>query len=330
MPTGINTVDNAAAIRAKIYSGVLRTLLEPELQAMNFVDMITSFPDGEAWEDAEIGAGQMHDYTENGAVSYDGLTITARQFTINNYVYSGHVITDKFTQDSYLAAQVAAKVPGIQARAIMQDIETKLFGLNKVCQTAGEENVIDGYKHRFVAGYVDGTNDDFGTITPEDISYGAIALDGLGYTGAKVLFVPPYQGYLIPKKCLTAGLSYNKAWEGVVREGALSGTKFLFSIMGVDVYISSFLETVTETLQSHGGEADKEVTAGKAAVLFANTPDRRPFRMAWRKMPKFEAEWDMDYQREKYLTVARYGVGAGDSKNLITMVCKGSPASVVE
>ena len=39
--TGINTRDNAAAIKATIYSGQLRAQLEPELIAMNYVDMIT-------------------------------------------------------------------------------------------------------------------------------------------------------------------------------------------------------------------------------------------------------------------------------------------------
>ena len=33
---GINTENMSAAIRAKIYSGILRTQLEPELTAMNF------------------------------------------------------------------------------------------------------------------------------------------------------------------------------------------------------------------------------------------------------------------------------------------------------
>ena len=59
---GINTRDNAAAIRAKLYSGMLREQLEPELIAMNYVDVITDFPDGEKWEDVEIGNATVSDY----------------------------------------------------------------------------------------------------------------------------------------------------------------------------------------------------------------------------------------------------------------------------
>ena len=44
---GINTRDQAAAIKAIVYSGALREALEPELVAMNYVDVISSFPDGD-------------------------------------------------------------------------------------------------------------------------------------------------------------------------------------------------------------------------------------------------------------------------------------------
>ena len=41
---GINTQNSQAAIRATIYSGMLREALEPELVAMNYVDVISDFP----------------------------------------------------------------------------------------------------------------------------------------------------------------------------------------------------------------------------------------------------------------------------------------------
>ena len=68
--TGINTRDNAAAIKATIYSGQLRAQLEPELIAMNYVDMITDFPDGESWEDLGIGNAIVHDYAEDKDVVF--------------------------------------------------------------------------------------------------------------------------------------------------------------------------------------------------------------------------------------------------------------------
>lgn len=327
---GINSENMSAAIRAKIYSGILRTQLEPELTAMNYVDMITSFPDGEKWEDVEIGNGTVHDYKEGDAITYDGIDIGTREFEINNYKYSGHYVTDKFVQDSYLSGQITSKIPAIQARALMADLEAKIWALQAKVQKPGEANEVDGYRLRFAAGRVDGTaeNDAKGTITPEDVSYAITALDDLGYTGPKVMVVPTYQQHLIPKKCLSAALSHNKAWEGIVREGAMSGTKFAFNIMGVDVYTSSFLPMITETLTDHEGGERGAMTNAFPALVFANMPERRPFRMAWRKMPKFEGKWNMDFQREEFVTVCRYGLGVGDSKNLVVIACSG-PKTIV-
>lgn len=326
---GINSENMSAAIRAKIYSGILRTQLEPELTAMNYVDIITSFPDGERWEDVEIGNGTVHDYKEGTAITYDGIDIGTRTFEINNYKYSGHYVTDKFVQDSYLSGQITSKLPAIQARALMADLEAKIWALQSKVQTVANSNEVDGYRLRYAAGYVDGANDAFGTITPEDVSYGITALDDLGYTGPKVMVVPTFQQHLIPKKCLSASLSHNPKFEGIVREGAMSGTKFAFNIMGVDVYTSSFLPKIaSEAIKPHEGEGEKTLTNAFPALLFANMPERRPFRMAWRKMPKFEGKWNMDLQREEFVTVCRYGLGVGDSKNLVVMVCSG-PKTVV-
>lgn len=326
---GINSENMSAAIRAKIYSGILRTQLEPELTAMNYVDMITSFPDGERWEDVEIGNGTVHDYKEGNAITYDGIDIGTREFEINNYKYSGHYVTDKFVQDSYLSGQITSKIPAIQARALMADLEAKIWALQSKVQTVANSNEVDGYRLRYAAGYVDGVADAFGTITPEDVSYGITALDDLGYTGPKVMVVPTFQQHLIPKKCLSAALSHNPKFEGIVREGAMSGTKFAFNIMGVDVYTSSFLPAIaSEAIKPHEGNTAKTLTNAFPALLFANMPERRPFRMAWRKMPKFEGKWNMDLQREEFVTVCRYGLGVGDSKNLVVMVCSG-PKTVI-
>ena len=327
---GINTQNNSAAIRATIYSGVLRTQLEPELIAMKYVDVIRDFPDGDKWQDAEIGSATIHDYVEGEDVTFDGVAIGTREFEINRYMYSGHFITEKFSQDAYLAAQVAAKIPAIESRAIMAKLEKDIFALQSECQTAANENLVDGYRHRFTAGYVDGVNDVFGTITPSDISYGAAALDALLYTGPKVLIVPSYQQHLIGTFGDLAKLSFNPKWEGIVREGAISGIHFAFSIYGVDVYVSNFLPKVaSEANKVAIGSTSKTVANGAVALMFANIPDRRPFRMAWRMMPKFEGRWVMEKRREEYLTVGRYGVGAGDSKNLICMVCKSTPATTI-
>ena len=154
-------------IRAKIYSGILREQLEPELIAMNYVDVITSFPDGDKWEDVEMGAATVTDYHEGEEIDFKGLDFATRTFEINEYVNSGHYVTAKFAQDSYLASQIMAKVPALEARAIAADLEQKIFNLAVTDHKIIKKNdsaVLNGMQHRFVAGTA---ADGWDVLTPE-------------------------------------------------------------------------------------------------------------------------------------------------------------------
>lgn len=325
---GINTQNSQATIRAIVYSGMLREALEPDLIAMNYVDVINSFPDGDKWQDVEMGEATVSDYAEGEAIDYKGIEFGTRDFEINNYVQSGHFVTAKFAQDSYLANQIMAKVPGLEARAIACDLETKIWALaNK--QTLNNANAINNMSHRYVAGTA---AEGYGALSPEDFAYASAALNKVRYVGPRVAVIPAYQEYLfVSNPRIKASLQYNPKFEGIVREGALSGTRFAFSIFGWDVYTSEFLplsDGETSLKNRDGDGTFTALTNCKVAVLFTNIPERRPFRMAWRQMPKFEGKWNMDMQREEYVTVARYGVGMGDTANLVCIICKDSDSTV--
>jgi len=322
---GITTATGAAAIKAKIYSAQLREQLQPQLNAMNFVDVITGFPDGDSWYEAEIGNATMRDFQEGGTIAYDSLDIGSREFTINNYVSSGHKISEKFLQDSYLSAQIAAKIPGLEARAIYVDLETKILA-NQAGQTPSDENVIDGVKHRFVAG--GNSTPKYGILVPEDFFYAGAGLTVHGYTANRIAIVPAWQEYEIPTNPdFMESLNFNPKWEGIVASGAVSGMKFVFNIAGFDVYTSNYTPVVTETLESRVTATDVTATNAGVAMLFSNEPGRRPWRLAWRMMPKMDSAWDMDTREEKYVTVARYGIGAGDKANLFCVLCKNRATS---
>lgn len=318
---GINTRNHQAAIRALVYSGMLREALEPELIAMNYVDVITDFPDGEKWQDVEMGNATVSDYHEGEAIDYKGLEIGTREFEINEYVNSGHYVTAKFAQDSYLASQIMAKIPALEARAIAADLEQKIFKLaNK--QTNNDANVLNGMKHRFVAGTAE---EGFGILTPEDFAYASVALKKVNYVGPKIAIIPSFQEYkIVSNPRIKASLNYNPAFEGIVRDGAMTGMKFSFNIYGWDVYTSEYLPTTsgeTALTDREGGKTFSALNNCGEAILFANISDRRPFRMAWRQMPHFEGKWNMDMQREEYVTIARYGLDLGDVENLVVILC---------
>jgi len=325
---GINTRDNSAAIRAVIYSGILREALEPELIAMKYVDVINSFPDGDKWQDVELGTATVTDYAEGEEIDFKGVEIGTRDFEINNYVNSGHYVTAKFAQDSYLASQIMAKIPALEARAISADLEQKILGLaNK--QTLNDANTLNGMAHRFVAGTA---TDGWGVLTPEDFAYASVALKKVNYIGPKIAIIPAYQEYMIvTNPRIKASLQYNPTFEGIVRDGAMSGMRFAFNIYGWDVYTSEYLPVSsgeTSLKDREGTQEFSALTNCGVAVLFTNIADRRPFRMAWRQMPKFEGQWNMNKQREEYVTTARYGVGMGDSANLVVIICKDVDSTV--
>lgn len=325
---GINSQNMKAATRAIVYSGMLREALEPELTAINYVDMITSFPDGDKWQDVEIGNATISDYAEGEEIDFKGLEIATRDFEINEYVNSGHYVTAKFAQDSYLAAQIMAKVPALEARAIAADLEQKILKLANN-QKLNDANVYNEMQHRFVAG---SSEDGWGVLTPEDFAYAAVALKKVNYIGPMIAIIPSYQEYaIVTNPRIKASLNYNPKFEGIVRDGAVSGMKFSFNIYGWDVYTSEFLpQTSGETSlkDREGKQSFSALTNCGEAVLFANISDRRPFRMAWRQMPKFEGQWNMAKQREEYVTVARYGLGMGDEENLIVILCKDAGSTI--
>lgn len=325
---GINTQNSSAVIRARIYSGMLREELEPELIALNYVDMITSFPDGDRWQDVEMGSAVVSDYAEGEEIDFKGIEFSTRDFEINEYVNSGHYVTAKFAQDSYLASQIMAKVPALEARAISQDLEEKILKLANTDQTLNDANVYNDMKHRFVAG--DSTAG-YGTLTPEDFAYATVALKKVNHIGPKIAIIPSYQEYaIVTNSRLVQSLSYNPKFEGIVREGAMSGMRFSFNIYGWDVYTSEFLPASSgeTSLTTRDGSTFSALTDCGVAVLFANIPERRPFRMAWRQMPKFEGQWNMAKQREEYVTIARYGLGAGDKENLVVIVCRDTGSTI--
>jgi hypothetical protein len=41
---------------------------------------------------------------------------------------------------------------------------------------------------------------------------------------------------------------------------------------------------------------------------------------AWRQMPKVDGEWNKDFQREEYVTTARYGLKVYRPENLVVVI----------
>lgn len=328
---GINSQTNSVAIREKIYNAALRAELEPYLMAQQFVDVISGFTDGEKFVDIEVGNATVHDYVEGTDIVLEGLDMADREFTINKYRQSGHYITEKFTQDSYVSAKIASVVPAKEARALAADLERNVFDLQSQLQKAGDANAYEGMAHRWVAGY-DAANNitTDGSLTVSDFAMASTALHKIGYFGPMIAIIPTYQEYAITQNAAFKGsLAFQQIYGKIIQEGSITGTRFAFSCFGFDIYVSNFTPVVaSETLDNLNG-ASKACTNAGVACLFANIPEMRPWRMAWRMMPKFEGAWNMYKRRQEFVTVCRYGVGVGEIPNFIGILCKESPVTEI-
>lgn len=307
---GFSTGNNEHLIRSNLWSSQIKEVLEDELIGTRYVDMITDFPDGDTINIPSIGQAEVNDYAEGQAIRYTAMDTGNFTFSINKYKSSATYITEKMKQDSfYMSRLVAGFVPKM-TRALMKAIEVDVLAIGPDGQTASDTNTINGAYHRFIGG---GTNE---TIEPEDFARAQFALSQANVPLTNlVAIVDPTVAYTLQTQTNLVNLSFNPAWEGIVRTGALSGMQFKFNIFGFDVYVSQNLKgSLTDTIDS------KTVTAGKANLFFSAAPDVLPFVGNIRQQPKVDSEFNKDHQRDEYVMTCRYGFKLFRPENLVTII----------
>jgi hypothetical protein len=294
--------------RSEVWSSQLKEVLEDELQATTYVNWLSEFPDGDQFNIPSIGQAQEDDYSENEAVQYRAMDTGEFTFTIDKYKSSGHYITNKAKQDGFYMNQLVSSFVPKQARAIMVGAETAIMGLESQ-QTASDLNNINGAPHRFVAS---GTNEVFATA---DFAKARFSLKKANVPDTNlVAIVDPSVEYTLNTLTNITNVSNNPMWEGIVSEGIATGMKFVKNVYGFDVYTSNYLADANETVDS------VTTAAGKANMFFSAASDILPFVGAWRQMPQVDSEYNKDFQRDEYVTTARYGVKLYRPENLVCVL----------
>lgn len=310
----MTTANTAVLARSEVWSASLKETLQEMLMAEGYVRWLTEFPEGNQFTIPSIGEGTVRDYSENTAVVYDALDTGEFTFTITEYVQSGNYITEKARQDLYYASQLEAAFLPSQRRAIAEKLETDIFALAaggaSGGQTASSTNAINGASHRFVA---TGTNE---VMVVSDFAKALYGLKKANVPGTSlVAFVDPSVEYAMNTVTNLVNFSNNPQWEGIVTSGIAGDARFMKNIFGFDVYVTNFLPDANETIGA------LTTAAGKANVFFsAASPDIMPFIGAWRQMPKVDGEYNKDFQREEYVTTARYGLKVYRPENLVVVL----------
>lgn len=299
--------------RSEIWSAELKEALQDELNAQKYVKLLNGFPDGNTFTIPSIGDLPVRNYAEDTPVVYDSMDQGEFQFSITEYVSSATYITKKARQDVFYAAQLEASFLPKQLRAIMEKYETDVLALGaggaSGGQTAGSTNQINGADHRWVAS---GTNE---VMTVQDFARALYALKKANVPDRNLIaIVDPSVEYTLNTLTNLTNVSNNPKWEGIITSGIASGMRFVKNIYGFDVYTSNYLPDANETIGA------KTTAAGKANLFFSASSDILPFMGAWRQMPTVDGEWNKDFQREEYVTTARYGLKVYRPENLVVVL----------
>ena len=312
---GFTTTAPDFLIRGEIWSQDLKEQFDDSLMAVKYVDWMEGFPDGDVFTIPSVGQAEVQNYVEDSAVQYRAMDTGEFQFSITDYLQSGHYMTVKMQQDSMYAARVMASFVPKQHQAIMERVEADILNL-AMSQTASNPNVINNADHRWVGS---GTNE---TIALRDFAKARYALQKANVPMRNlVAIVDPSVGYALDTLTNLVNVSHpNPLWADIISKGFVTGMHFMKNVYGFDVYVSNFLADANETITETGGAA-RTTAAGKANLFFANLGgDWLPFKGAWRQRPKVDSKFNMDRQRDEYVTTARYGLKLYRPENMIVVL----------
>jgi hypothetical protein len=310
----LNTSNTALLRRSEIWSAQLKEVLQDELNAQGWVNWLSEFPDGDQFTIPSIGESTVRDYAEDTDVVFDALDTGEFTFTITEYKSAGHYITEKARQDSFYSGQLESKFVPSQARALGEVLETDILALGaggaSGGQTAADANQINGADHRFIG---TGTNETFAIA---DAAKALFGLKRANVPGSNlVAIVDPTVEYELNTLTNIVNMSNNPRWEGIVETGIGSDMRFIKNIFGFDFYVSNYLADANENIGT------PTTSSGKANIFFsAASTDLLPFMGAMRQMPKVDAQYNMNKQREEYVTTARYGLKVYRPENLVCVL----------
>lgn len=311
MASGFSVATNEHLIRDEVWSKQLKQLLVDDLVAMRFVRILSDFPDGTTFTIPSIGEAETSDFAEGQAVKYSKMDTGEFQFSWDQYKYSAHSISEKFKRDSFYASDVIAAFVPRQHRALMEAVETRVFNRANAGQTASDLNVINSADHRWVGS---GTNEAMALIDFAKARY-ALTKANVPLVNLVAVVDPSVSYTLQTQTNLVNLLSPMQMWDGVVREGLVTGMRFRFNIYGFDVYESNYLPAANETIDG------RTTASGVANMFFSAAPgDTLPIVGGFHQMPTVYSEFNKDLQQTEYLTIAEYGFKLYRPENMVIVL----------
>lgn len=309
---GFSYNTNEHLVRANLWSTELKEVLLDKLYAMQWVDWLTDFPDGDTINIPSIGQMETLNYTEGEVVRYQAMDTGNFTFTIGKYKSSATYITNKMKQDSYYTNRLVSSFVPKQARAIGKVMEVDMLATGPLAQTVSSLNTINGAAHRFVGA---GTNQ---VITIQDFAKAKYALDKANVPASgRIAVVDPSVEYALNTLTNITNVINNPQWQGIVTTGLSDGMRFSRNIYGFDIYVSNNLN------QNAAAETINSITAPINAannIFFSADQDVLPIIGCMRQPPQVDSEYEKDLQREEYVTTCRYDFKLFRPENMVTIL----------
>lgn len=296
------TTNTTPFIHAQQYSAFILQNLYDGFLPTTFYRNVSDFGEGTTLNIKTIGRATLQEVSEDTALVYQPIETGNVQLSITDYIGDAWYVTDVLKQDGSQIEQLMS-MRGMEAtRAIQENFETRYLAVANAAQTPADLNNINGHAHRFVAS---GTNE---TMELADLISMKLAFDkaNVPQAGRIAIVDPVVEATLLTKFQTTYNVDSNPRFEAVLENNFSMEHKFVMNIFGWDIWTSNRLPDIaSETVNS------LTVTNGKANIFMCVLDDNcKPLMIAWRQMPKVEGERNKDFQRDEFLTTARWGVGA--------------------
>lgn len=303
-----NTSNSSAVIASEIYSRFLVENLPEIMLPEGFSRDVTDFGDGTTLNIPTVGSVTLQEAAEGQPLTFNPIDSGTVTLSISEFPGDAWSVTDVLKEDGYLVERLMQERAMESSRAMAEYFETKYLDACNSAQTANNDNLVNGIKHRIVGG-------SSGAIQLEDFAFMKYSFDKAKVPQAgRIAIVDPIVEYNLNKLMNATWVQNNPMFSGIVTEGFAQSHKFVTNIFGFDIWTSNLLPTL-DSAESGVKEADGTATgasAGDVANIFMSvaSDQTKPIMKAWRRRPTVEAWRDHEERKDKVQATGRFGLGA--------------------
>lgn len=311
------TSNTQAFIEAQQYSSFIIENLHDGLLPGQFYRNVSDFPHGTQLNVKVVGDVTIQDLEEDKAVGYSPIDTSTVPLFITDYVGDGWYVTDDLREDGSQIEQLMAMRAMSATRAIQENFESSYLRVAGIgAQTLANANKINGFDHRWVA---DAGADNSYKIGLSDFIDMKLSFDKANVPQqGRIALVDPVVEATLNKLAANFNVDRNPQFQALLEQGFAKDKKFLFNLMGWDIYTTNRLaRTASAEAITHNGVAETG-PAGLVANVFMNVLDdqTKPIMGAWRRQPSVEGERNKDLRRDEFATSARWGFGKQRGESL--------------